>query len=92
MKFLIPSKQPGINGVFYGGSKELVRLSLRKTKGLGVTVRAVSSNQFTQSKLAVLDRLKLGKANKIIAHELGVSESTMKVHIGRIMNKLKVTN
>ena len=65
---------------------------MRKTKGLGVTVRAVSSNQFTQSKLAVLDRLKLGKANKIIAHELGVSESTMKVHIGRIMNKLKVTN
>jgi DNA-binding NarL/FixJ family response regulator len=30
----------------------------------------------------MLDRLKLGKANKIIAHELGVSESTVKVHIG----------
>jgi DNA-binding NarL/FixJ family response regulator len=36
--------------------------------------------------------LKSGKANKIIAHELGVSESTVKVHIGRIMKKLNATN
>jgi DNA-binding NarL/FixJ family response regulator len=66
-------------------------LSLRRTTRRGVTARAVS-NQFTSGELAVLDRLKLGKANKIIAHELGVSESTVKVHIGRIMKKLKVTN
>jgi DNA-binding NarL/FixJ family response regulator len=42
--------------------------------------------------MAILDRLKLGKPNKIIAHELGVSESTVKVHIGRMMRKLKATN
>jgi len=47
---------------------------------------------FTPTETAVLDRLKLGKANKVIAHELGVSESTVKVHIGRIMKKLKATN
>ena len=69
----------------------LSSLSLRRTKAQGVTVRR-ASNQFTPTELAVLDRLKLGKANKIIAHELGVSESTVKVHIGRIMKKLKVTN
>ena len=51
-----------------------------------------ASSQFTRTELAILDRLKLGKANKIIAHELGVSESTVKVHIGRMMKKLKVTN
>jgi DNA-binding NarL/FixJ family response regulator len=52
----------------------------------------VSNSQFTAKELVILDRLKLGKANKIIAHELGVSESTVKMHIGKIMKKLKVTN
>ena len=69
----------------------LSSLSLRRTKAQGVSARR-ESDQFTPAELAVLDRLKLGKANKIIAHELGVSESTVKVHIGRIMKKLKVTN
>jgi DNA-binding NarL/FixJ family response regulator len=67
-------------------------LCLLKTRSGGIAARQVSNNQFTASELAILDRLKLGKANKIIAHELGVSESTVKVHIGRIMKKLKVTN
>ncbi len=36
--------------------------------------------------------LKLGKANKIIAYELALRESTVKVHIRNIMKKLKVHN
>jgi len=52
----------------------------------------VSNYQFTRTELVVLDRLKQGKANKIIAHELNVSESTVKVYIGKIMRKLKATN
>jgi DNA-binding NarL/FixJ family response regulator len=67
-------------------------LSLRRTKRQDATTEGGSSNQFTPTELTVLDRLKLGKSNKIIAHELGVSESTVKVHIGRIMKKLNVTN
>lgn len=70
----------------------LGNLSLRRTKWRGIPAGPVSSNQFTPSELAILDQLKLGKANKVIAHELGVSESTVKVHIGRMMKKLKVTN
>lgn len=70
----------------------LSSLSLRSTKEQATTGRAVWSNQYTRSELAVLDRLKQGKANKVIAHELGMSESTVKVHIGRIMKKMKVTN
>lgn len=77
-----------VGGVFV----PLSSLALQKTKRQGITTTPVSNNQFTHSELAVLDRLKLGKANKIIAHELGVSESTVKIHIGRIMKKLKVTN
>jgi DNA-binding NarL/FixJ family response regulator len=70
----------------------LSSLSLRRTKAQNVTASGGASSQFTRTELAILDRLKLGKANKIIAHELGVSESTVKVHIGRMMKKLKVTN
>jgi DNA-binding NarL/FixJ family response regulator len=77
-----------VGGIFV----PLSSLSLRRTKTQDVTARGGPSNQFTRSELAILDRLKLGKANKLIAHELGVSESTVKVHIGRMMKKLKVTN
>ncbi len=33
-----------------------------------------------------------GKANKIIAYELKMRESTVKVHLRSIMRKLKATN
>jgi len=51
-----------------------------------------TTQQFTHRQMAVLDHLKLGKANKIIAYELGMSESTVKVHIRNIMKRLKATN
>ena len=40
----------------------------------------------------VLAQLQQGKANKIIAHELSMSESTAKVHIRNIMRKMGATN
>ena len=79
--------------VFVGGVfVPLSSLSLSKNGGDVPTGELGSSNEFTHNELAVLDRLKVGKANKIIAYELGLSESTVKVHIGRIMKKLNVTN
>jgi DNA-binding NarL/FixJ family response regulator len=75
-----------VGGVFV----PLSSLSLRNSKRQSVTSRP--ADQFTPGELAILERLKLGKANKIIAYELGLSESTVKVHIGRIMKKLKVTS
>jgi DNA-binding NarL/FixJ family response regulator len=77
-----------VGGVFV----PLSSLSLRKSVGETARAEVGSSNEFTRNELAVLDRLKVGKANKIIAYELGLSESTVKVHIGRIMKKLNVTN
>lgn len=47
---------------------------------------------FTPRERAVLSRLKRGNANKVVAYELGISESTVKLHIRHIMKKLKVTN
>ena len=46
----------------------------------------------TPRELEVLDRLQQGKRNKTIAHQLDLQESTVKVHVRRIMKKLKATN
>lgn len=50
------------------------------------------AERFTPRQLAVLERLKQGSANKIIAHELSMSEGTVKVHVRNIMKKLRATN
>ena len=39
-----------------------------------------------------MEALKRGKTNKIIAYELNMQESTVKVHVRNIMRKLKATN
>ncbi len=41
---------------------------------------------------AVAEALRRGKANKTIAYDLNMCESTVKVHIRNIMRKLKATN
>ena len=53
---------------------------------------AASPYRLTSRQKAVLAQLQQGKANKIIAHELGMSESTAKVHIRNIMRKMGATN
>jgi DNA-binding NarL/FixJ family response regulator len=40
----------------------------------------------------VLNLLRQGKPNKIIAHELDMRESTVKVHVRQIMRKMRVSN
>ncbi|TGV73883.1 response regulator transcription factor, partial [Mesorhizobium sp. M00.F.Ca.ET.158.01.1.1] len=50
------------------------------------------SGMFTTREAAVVEALRTGKANKIIAYELNLCESTVKVHIRNIMKKLKATN
>jgi len=47
---------------------------------------------FTARQTAVIAALRQGKQNKIIAHELNMRESTVKVHVRNIMQKLKATN
>jgi len=63
----------------------------------GVPTRAESLVQksrglFTMRQAAVVDALRRGKANKIIAYELKMRESTVKVHVRNIMKKLHATN
>jgi DNA-binding NarL/FixJ family response regulator len=47
---------------------------------------------FTSRQAAVVEALRQGKPNKIIAYELDMRESTVKVHIRRIMKKLNARN
>ena len=47
---------------------------------------------FSPRQLQVLERLGEGKQNKMIAYELGIAVSTVKVHIHHMMKKLNVHN
>jgi DNA-binding NarL/FixJ family response regulator len=50
------------------------------------------NGMFTPRQAAVVEALRQGKANKIIAYELNMRESTVKVHVRNIMRKLKARN
>jgi DNA-binding NarL/FixJ family response regulator len=47
---------------------------------------------FTARQIDIVEALRMGKANKTIAYELNLQESTVKVHIRNIMKKLRARN
>ena len=49
-------------------------------------------NKLTARQKKVLELLAEGLPNKVIAHQLGISETTVKAHVGEILRKLKVYN
>jgi len=53
---------------------------------------ANGNNMFTARQIMVVEALHRGKANKQIAYELNMRESTVKVHIRHIMKKLNARN
>jgi DNA-binding NarL/FixJ family response regulator len=63
-----------------------IRLSTPRNHSPGRPKRLTSREQ------AVFTCLRLGKANKVIAYELGMCESTVKVHVRNIMRKVGATN
>lgn len=76
-------------GVFVPASSVL---SMRKLLQTGSEAPSPMNDMFTERQAAVVEALRRGKANKIIAYELKLRESTVKVHIRNIMKKLKATN
>jgi len=78
-----------VGGVFVPASgvlamRDVINSTTNRTAGLG--------NLFTAREAEVAEALRRGKANKIIAYELQLCESTVKVHIRNIMKKLNATN
>ncbi len=53
---------------------------------------ALADSGITSRQLEVIRAVRQGKSNKIIAHELKMCESTVKVHIRHVMNKLHARN
>lgn len=70
--------------------------SLRASKFSGSEAQSPAKHEgqgaFTSRQLAVIEALRQGKANKIIAFELNMRESTVKVHVRNIMKKLQAKN
>ena len=54
--------------------------------------QAKTFDSLTPREADVVERLRLGKPNKVIAHELEISESTVKVFVHRILHKLGAIN
>lgn len=67
-------------------------LAMRHLMDTGSQVVRPLAGMFTLRQVEVVQALRRGKANKIIAYELKLRESTVKVHIRNIMKKLKATN
>lgn len=59
---------------------------------MSATSSPVGEESFTPRQSAIIAAIRKGSPNKIIAYELGMCESTVKVHIRNIMKKLKVRN
>jgi DNA-binding NarL/FixJ family response regulator len=66
--------------------------AMRQVLETGVPASRPMSSMFTARQAEVAAALRRGKANKIIAYELNLRESTVKVHIRNIMKKVKATN
>lgn len=47
---------------------------------------------FTTRESQVVEKIREGKINKVIAYELNISESTVKIHVRHVMKKLNATN
>jgi DNA-binding NarL/FixJ family response regulator len=77
-----------VGGVFAPMTPSLMNQATKKA----APPADVATDRFTPRQRAVLERLKRGSANKIIAYELAMSEGTVKVHVRNIMKKLQASN
>ena len=67
-------------------------VALRHASGPKPAPAPLVGLQLTSRQTSVAEALRRGKANKMIAYELNMCESTVKVHIRNIMKKLEATN
>lgn len=80
------------SGGTYLPRNSLLMLSKALTANHNNKDEAEAGDQFTNRQMAVARALQRGAANKTIAYELNLCESTVKVHIRTIMRKVKATN
>ncbi|MBB3664077.1 MULTISPECIES: LuxR C-terminal-related transcriptional regulator [Prauserella salsuginis group] len=78
----------GVDATPGWGSRVTVELPLDASADTGVETRLTNLNRRERE---VLDLLAQGKRNKAIAADLGVTESTVKFHVTRVLHKLDVS-
>ncbi|MEZ5923159.1 MAG: response regulator transcription factor [Hyphomicrobiaceae bacterium] len=78
-------------GGTYAPTSSLIA-SARRQDVRGTRDIDVNGNRFTHRQAAVIEALRRGKSNKIIAYELNMCESTVKVHVRNIMKRLRAKN
>jgi two-component system, NarL family, nitrate/nitrite response regulator NarL len=62
------------------------------TVGLSGQQALPTGLRLTAREVDILRQLVRGGSNKVIAHELGISEATVKVHLKSLLRKLRVAN
>jgi DNA-binding NarL/FixJ family response regulator len=67
-------------------------LAASATAMLQPTWKSTNQDLFTTRQLQVVEALRRGRPNKLIAYELNMCESTVKVHVRQIMKKLNARN
>ncbi len=84
---LIAVRLAGSGGVFIPTASLLAVRDIFANKGISHELAPL-----TQRQSAVAEALRRGKPNKLIAYDLNMCESTVKVHIRNIMKKLQARN
>jgi DNA-binding NarL/FixJ family response regulator len=90
----------GIRLVLVGGTAMPIAVAagperaapVAREPSLDATASRFSAGLFTPKELEVLRSLASGRPNKLIAHELAICETTVKVHLRHIFRKLGTTN
>jgi DNA-binding NarL/FixJ family response regulator len=70
----------------------LMDVPLRRRRSQRAEARRTELRGLTPGEQRVLELLRKGKPNKIIARELNIEETTVKVHVRRILKKLNAAN
>jgi DNA-binding NarL/FixJ family response regulator len=70
----------------------LINAPVHRKRLQGSEGRRTEMHGLTPSEQRVLELLREGKPNKVIARELEIEEATVKVHVRRIMKKLHAAN
>jgi DNA-binding NarL/FixJ family response regulator len=75
-----------------GGTYVPPQCLLSARQATAVATEQVAENGVTVRELKVIQGIRQGKPNKVIAYELNMCESTVKVHVRNIMKKLNARN
>lgn len=83
-------EKPFVDEVMLGSIRQALARSQRNQSGSEINAEIRQKiDQLTAREREVLDRLVVGRPNKVIAYELGISPRTVEIHRARVMEKMQ---